>query len=211
MEEAIVTGRSFIRGVPTGPGASVDDAALVLMAQADPKRFAELYDHYVDLVYRACYSRLQSVTAAEDATSITFFNALAALHTFDPCARPFRSWLFAIAHNAVTDHFRSLQRRPETALDAVDEQVDRRQLPDDQAVLNDESRRLRTAMAALTDEQQQILELRLAGLNGPEIAEALGRNQGAIRTAQHRAFQRLRTLLSPGEGSAPAGKEAHHG
>jgi RNA polymerase sigma-70 factor (ECF subfamily) len=58
----------------------------------------------------------------------------------------------------------------------------------------------------LPDDQRRILELRLAGLSGPETAAALGKTHGAVKIAQHRAFTRLRGLLGVG-----AGKEACDG
>ena len=48
----------------------------------------------------------------------------------------------------------------------------------------------------LPDDQRRVLELRLAGLKGPEIARALGRSHGSIRVAQYRAIARLRSLLA---------------
>jgi DNA-directed RNA polymerase specialized sigma24 family protein len=46
-----------------------------------------------------------------------------------------------------------------------------------------------------------VVELRLAGLSGPEIALALGRSPGAVRLAQFRAYARLRDLLGPANAS----------
>jgi RNA polymerase sigma-70 factor (ECF subfamily) len=65
----------------------------------------------------------------------------------------------------------------------------------------------------LSDEQQQIIELRLAGLNGPEIAAALGRSAGSVRTAQHRAIARLRALLGSDRDGTANGerKDTTHG
>ena len=53
------------------------------MARAlhDRQAFGLLYDRYVDPVYRYCYGRLGSREEAEDATSLIFARALAALPT----------------------------------------------------------------------------------------------------------------------------------
>jgi len=197
-------------------GAPVDDATLVRAAQRDPLDFAHLYDRYVTPVYRFCYRRLGTVAAAEDAASSTFFKALAALPGFDAGAGSFRSWLFTIAHNVVRDQMRARQRRPEQALGDTFELIDHAPTPEELAIARDERRRLQTALAALPGDQQRIIELRLAGLDGPEIASALGRTPGAIRTAQHRAIAKLRTLLNPGPESdtqpvpVREGKDAPH-
>jgi DNA-directed RNA polymerase specialized sigma24 family protein len=48
------------------------------------------------------------------------------------------------------------------------------------------------------------VELRLAGLTGPEIREALGRSRSWVDTTQFRAIQRLRKVLAP----SPEGPDA---
>ena len=57
-------------------------------------------------------------------------------------------------------------------------------------------------LAQLPSDQRQILELRLAGLTGPEIAATLGRGLGAVKIAQVRAFARLRATLHPADATA---------
>ncbi|MCA9861292.1 MAG: hypothetical protein KC438_16315, partial [Thermomicrobiales bacterium] len=55
--------------------------------------------------------------------------------------------------------------------------------------------RLWSALQQLTDEQREVLELRLAGLSGKEIAEATHRSLTATKSIQFRALSRLRTVL----------------
>jgi RNA polymerase sigma-70 factor (ECF subfamily) len=172
-----------------------DDARLVARAQANPSAFGLLYDRYVQPIYWFCYRRLGSVQAAEDATSATFMKALSALPKYDIAGGSFRSWLFAIAHNVVLDHLRQVTRRGDRSLEAVAEAAGRSPSPEATAIAGDERTALQAALVHLTEEQRQIIELRLAGLNGPEIAAALGISHAAVRTAQRRALLRLRGLL----------------
>jgi RNA polymerase sigma-70 factor (ECF subfamily) len=68
--------------------------------------------------------------------------------------------------------------------------------PED-VVLQDEDRlSVAGLLAHLTPDQRQIVELRLAGLNGNEIAEVLGRSRGSVDTAQSRAITRLRAVFA---------------
>jgi RNA polymerase sigma-70 factor (ECF subfamily) len=169
----------------------VEEAALVAHAKRDRAAFAPLYAHYFDPIYRYCYRRLGNADAAADATSQVFAKALTALHT---CREEsFRSWLFAIAHNVLVDRFR--ERRPDAPLDAADAVVDPSPSPEDQAIAGDQRRQIVHLLAQLPPDQRRVVELRLAGLTATEIATALGRNRGAIDTAQCRAVQRLRQLL----------------
>jgi RNA polymerase sigma-70 factor (ECF subfamily) len=172
--------------------AHEDEAVLAGRAQRDPAAFAPLYERYLDPVYRYCYRRLGSREAAEDATSQVFSNALAALPGFRRGS--FRAWLFTIANNVVTDVYR--RRRPTQPLDGVPEPVDQTRTPEERAVAADESRNLRAVMGRLTADQQQVLELRLAGLTGAEIAAVLGRDVAAVKMLQLRAMRRLRVLLA---------------
>jgi RNA polymerase sigma-70 factor (ECF subfamily) len=112
---------------------------------------------------------------------------------YDAGAGSFRSWLFVIASNVVTDRYRAA--RPVQPLDLAAEFIDQDPSPEELAVAADQRRLVSAALAQLPDEQRQVVELRLAGLNGPEIAAALGRSHTAVRASQRRALIRLRTLL----------------
>jgi RNA polymerase sigma factor (sigma-70 family) len=172
------------------------DAELVARARRDRRAFAALYDRYLDAVYRYCYVRLGNREAAEDATSLVFTKAMDGL----PGLRggTFRSWLFAIAHNAVADAHRAA--RPVEALDAAAALADPNPEPDEWALRDDAGRAVREALRGLSPDQRDVVELRLAGLTGPEIANALGKSHAAIRITQFRAFARLRTLLEQTAG-----------
>lgn len=167
------------------------DAELVQRSQHDLEAFVDLYDRYVDPIYRYCRRRLPRA-AAEDATSTTFLHAIAAIRALDlDRADAFRPWLFTIARNAVFDQ---LRRRPTRPLDDL-ELVESGPSPDELAMQRDRSRRLALAIDALGPDQQQVIHLRLAGLQHPEIGEALGKSPGAIRVIHHRAVARLRQLM----------------
>jgi RNA polymerase sigma-70 factor (ECF subfamily) len=187
-----------------------DDASLVALAQADPRAFAHLYDRYIDPIHRYCHRRLGSIPTAEDATSATFEKAFAALPRFDPAGGTFRAWLFTIAHNVVLDHLRQATRRGDRSLETEAEIADKSPSPEATAIAGDERSALHVALAHLTEEQRQVVELRLARLNGPEIASALGISHAAVCTAQRRALLRLRALMEIDvEAITPNERSAH--
>lgn len=179
-----------------------DDARVVALAKRDPRAFAPLYARYFDPIYRYCYRRLGHPEAAADAAAQVFAKALAALPGYREDAPSFRSWLFAIAHNVIADDLRA--RRPVAPMAAAEHVAAAGPSPEE-AILTDEAGDMvLTLLALLPSDQRQILELRLAGLTGPEIAAALGRSVGAVKIAQVRAFARLRAMLDP--ASPAAGK-----
>ncbi len=177
------------------------EIAWIAAAQQDPHAFAPLYEAYVDLVWRYALSRLGDPQRAADATSTTFQRAMAALPGFQPQRRgdvtTFRSWLMTIAHNVVIDETR--HHHPATDLDDPSAQrwlIDTRRGPEDHAVAADERRRVERALAQLPDTQRQVVEFRLAGMKGAEIAEMLTMSESAVKTAHFRACAHLRDLLA---------------
>jgi RNA polymerase sigma-70 factor, ECF subfamily len=170
-----------------------DDADLVARAQRDRQDFALLYRQYLPLVYRYCYRRLGSRESAEDATSQIFAQALAALPRFQDRGGSFRAWLFTIAHNVVTDESRRM--RPAVSLDVAEEVAAPSLAPDELVIQAEERQRVSSLLGQLPPPQRQVLELRMAGLTGVEIAAALGRSHGAIRKLKYRTLIRLRDML----------------
>jgi RNA polymerase sigma-70 factor (ECF subfamily) len=177
------------------------EAAIIARAIADPQAFAPIYEFYVDLIFGYCQRRVSDPEFAADLTSQIFIKALTALPNFQsqPKATSFRSWLFTIAHNLVIDAHRT--RRPHHPIDGHDGDerpmlvVDPAPLPEDQALTADLRTALVDAMRHLTGQQRQIVDLRLAGLTGPEIASVLGLHIAAVKSLQFRAYAKLRTLL----------------
>lgn len=178
-------------GRPTPHPVPESDEALARQAAADPEAFAELYRRYLPRVYAYCWTRLDGREADEDATSQVWLNAYAALPRFR--ADNLRAWLFTIAHHVVTDIHRQRGRGTTVALD--DEAVDPARGPEHEALAAQTGAELRRAVRLLPADQQRVIELRLAGLTGPEIRVVLGRGRSWVDTTQHRAVVRLRQLL----------------
>jgi RNA polymerase sigma-70 factor, ECF subfamily len=182
---------SVLRFRRPAPHEEASDAALVARAQHDRQAFGLLYDRYVELIFRYRLVRLRDREDAEDATSLIFARALAALPT--QRGGSFRSWLFSIAHNVVVDAHR--RERSGLPLSMVEVLPARELSLEDQAVAEERRHAVVQGLASLPDEQRQVVELRLAGLTGPEVAATLGRSHDSVRTTQRRAVRQLRALL----------------
>ncbi len=175
------------------------DAQLAARATVDPSAFAGLYRRYVDVIYRYCYHRLDNRPAAEDATSDIFLKALSAIGSFRGSSS-FRSWLFTIAHNTVADQYRG--RRYDEPIETAALVFDTSPGPEDRALVVDGERSIRALLARLSPQQAGIIELRLAGLTGPEIAQVLGCSLASVKIGQVRGYGRLKDILG-----APARRE----
>jgi RNA polymerase sigma-70 factor (ECF subfamily) len=178
----------------TGPTLLSDsDEDLAARAATDPSAFAEIHRRYVDRIYRYCQRRLRSDDEIEDATNQIFLNALEGLHRTR--IRHVQPWLFSIAHNVVTDRYRS--RRKDAAIDLAWNVPSLSDSPEEAAIAHGDAADLYAALACLTSDQRQVVELRLSGLTGPEIRTVLGRSRSWVDTTQFRALKRLRELLKP--------------
>lgn len=175
------------------------DLAAVQAATADLRHFEPVYRQYAPAVYIYCLRRLGDREGAEDVTSIVFTRAMQSIASFRNTGHSFRAWLFTIAHHAVADAHRDAASKPVIWLD---ERVpDTRPSPEESALIANERERLAALLAMLSADQRRVVELRLAGLTGEEIAAVLDKNHGAIRQLQFRAMQRLQFL---------AGQETTH-
>ncbi|MDQ1383655.1 MAG: polymerase sigma-70 factor, subfamily [Actinomycetota bacterium] len=209
---ATVTTIAAVGPQPESPDSQAGDAggahepdeavkSLVARAQAgDPEAFGELYDRYVDLVYRYVYYRVGTSQLAEDLTSETFLRALRRISTFTWQGRDVGAWFVTIARNLIADHYKSGRYRLEMTSDDVSTVGEATQLVSDSpenAVLEAmQNKVLLEAVKQLNAEQQECIVLRfLQGLSVAETAQAMGKNDGAIKALQYRAVRALARLL----------------
>jgi RNA polymerase sigma-70 factor (ECF subfamily) len=154
--------------------------------------FEDLFSQCFPGVYRFIYARIQSAEAAEDLTSETFLRAWRQWPPRSTTGDTPKAWLFQIARNLVTDHYRTMQRHPTAHLS---EEHDCDGSSDPGADSRLDALAARAALASLPARDQDVLSLRLAGLSNREAAHALGRGEKATEMAFLRALQRLRDRL----------------
>ena len=164
---------------------------LIEESQRDPSRFAGLYERYFSRVYAFALARTGEQSMAEDVTSETFRRAFQNLPGFQWRGVPFSSWLFRIAANAASD-MRAKGGRQVPLEDVTEEAVGS---SDEMAFVEDRVHLL-GLLERLPGDQRRVVTLRFAeGMRGREIAEAMGRSEGAVKQLQLRALQNLRTWI----------------
>jgi RNA polymerase sigma-70 factor (ECF subfamily) len=177
---------------------TADDGTLDrLVAEArdgDPEAFAAIFDRFHEPVYRFIVSRIHRPTDAEDLTQLVFVKALEALPRYETRGVPFGGWLFRLARNVLIDHVRT--RHETSDLEVVLEHPDVDRGPDEWAMARQDLEAVGAALASLTDEQRETIELRFfAGLSAKEVAVAMGKQEGTVRGLQFRAIAALRRRL----------------
>jgi RNA polymerase sigma-70 factor (ECF subfamily) len=178
--------------------ANVDETALRLerAREGDERALAWLYDTYSPRIYRYLFRRTGNADVAEDLTGAVFLKVVDAIHSQSAWRSSFTGWLYRIAHNMLSDHRRTIHRRRECPLPDTLPATPSASLEDRAArgaaldVVSSMIRELRPDYAA-------VLQLRFAdGLPHAAVARRLGKTEGAVKVAQHRAIKLLRSRLA---------------
>ena len=164
---------------------------MVEAAQADPARFLDLYDRHFHRVYAYVIRRTANRAEAEDVTSEVFHRALAKLKGYEWRGTPFVAWLFRIASNELADRWQRAAREsgaPRPEVEESHQDLERRV-------------ELFQLVERLPDDQRSVIELRFGEDKSLlQVAEALGRSEGAVKQLQRRALENLRMSLEASHG-----------
>ncbi len=170
-----------------------DDEAIILAARGDNEAFSLLYERYVRRIYNYIYYRTGNQHDAEDLTERVFFRALNHIKTYNNRGLPFSAWLYRIAHNLVANWYRDTKRRKEVPLEDHSYTISRSDLPETEMVKDQEIETLMEALRHLPNDRQNLLILKFVErLSNEEIAQILGRTEGAIKSLYHRTLITLR-------------------
>ena len=169
-----------------------DERLLIEAAQKDPARFAGLYEEHFERVYAYVLRRVCDRTESQDITADVFQQALANIGRFEWRGAPFASWLFRIAANAIADHFQRKARQssapppPASSTDEDYDEVERRAA-------------LFRSVNLLPPDQRRVIVMRFGEEKSiREIAQEIGRSEGAVKQLQWRGLQSLRAQMIHG-------------
>jgi RNA polymerase sigma-70 factor (ECF subfamily) len=176
--------------------AALDDApearektrlAVARAKEGDDEALRFLYITYSQNIYGYVRSIVRDDHEAEDVTQHVFAKLMTSLVKYDDRGVPFFAWLIRLARNVAIDHLRANRLTPtETVLDpASSSDVDL-----------DHGDTVRAALAALPDEQREVVVLRhIVGLTPAEIADRMGRTESSIHGLHHRGRRTLQREL----------------
>jgi RNA polymerase sigma-70 factor (ECF subfamily) len=165
--------------------------------QGDRDALEELYLLHFDRIYSYLHMSVGNRHDAEDLTTQTFLKMLEAIGRFEWKAVPFSAWLFRIAHNLAMDHFRATKRvQPE---EEVPEPAGSEEASAEFHALHSIGRAsMIDLVAGLSPEQRQVLTLKFVfNFANGDVAEILGKTEGAVKSLQHRALASLQKHVSP--------------
>lgn len=164
-------------------------SALLRLAQnGDSYAYSEFLER-VSLELKPYLYAKVGANMADDALQEILVSIHSARHTFLP-SRPLAPWLFAIAHRRVTDLLRS-QRRFERKRDAF--------AMEETLKVSSAENKLGDALLELGERDRNIVsKLKLEGYSVNEVADQLSLSVSAVKVAAHRAYSKLKKILSGG-------------
>lgn len=176
-------------GSPPKASPVAEERLLVEAAQHDLAKFGALYDLHFERVYAYIAARTRDRATAEDLTAEVFYKALANLANYEWRGVPFAAWLLRIAANAIVDHAKGAYREIPAEDDPPEPSKAEMRVVEDRA-------RLFRLVRELPETQRQVVQHRFVDeLSIREVAERLGKTEGAIKQLQLRALERLRAQM----------------
>jgi RNA polymerase sigma factor (sigma-70 family) len=191
--------------VPDWRIAGRSDAELAAAAAAgDRGAFAGIYDRYADRLHDFCVGMVRDHDAAADCVQDVFCTAATRLPQLRQPDK-LRPWLYAIARHEALRQIR--QRRREQVSDELPEVASGEAGPDTLAARTELAALVTEAVGGLSERDRTVLDLTYRhGLDGPELAEALGVTPKNANTM----VERLRDTVERSLGALLVARGARH-
>jgi RNA polymerase sigma-70 factor (ECF subfamily) len=175
--------------------ASLEKKLLDGAKRYNQEALAAIYDRFSPGIYAYSLRLLGDVDLAEECTGETFSRFLRALRSGSGPQEYLQAYLYRIAHNWITDHYRRQTPQPLELDENL--QADESEAPQQTADQHFGEARIRAALQQLTPDQRQVIILRyIEDWDNQEVASALDKPIGAIKALQHRALEALRKVLT---------------
>ncbi len=167
------------------------------VSRGDQQAFAQLYDATSRKVFGIVLHVLRDHAQAEEVTQEVYVEVWRLARRYDSTQGSVTAWLNTMAHRRAIDRVRSAERRTQRERRHFEFQTDDRSPdPSELVVANDEGRRVRDALAQLSEGQRTAVELAyFQGKTQREVAEVLQVPLGTVKTRIRDGMQRLRKQL----------------
>ncbi|MEQ8896990.1 MAG: sigma-70 family RNA polymerase sigma factor [Roseovarius sp.] len=182
-----------VKDEPEHPGLEWAACILRIRESRDRAAFAALFRHFAPRVKAFLMRSGADAAMAEECTQEVMAAVWQKAHLFDPTRASAATWIFTIARNRKIDALRKMKRpEPEDLPWGPEEEPDQ----EDILALQQESKKLEEAVAALPAKQRDLIEKAYFGdLSHREIAEETGLPLGTIKSRIRLALDRLRHTM----------------
>ena len=166
-----------------------------IITKRDTESYGQLYDLYIEKIYRFIYFKVQSKEDAEDITSEVFLKAWQYIIDKSPTTiESISGLLFSIARNAIIDWYRQKAKKPVVSIEVITELAANTDHHEAFASA-EEVKHMLEIMKKLKQDYQEVLLLKyIEGLKIGEIARVVGKSSINVRVLLHRATKKLKEL-----------------
>ncbi len=162
------------------------------------KIFSQIYDRYVEKIYRFIFLKVNSQEIAEDLCSETFLRYWERFKEGQDSIENPQAFLYQISRNLVTDHYREKARTPVVSAEYAVITDPRTDL-EERSLVSSDLQSIKAALASLKEDYQEVVIWHyLNDLSIIEIAKTLNKSEGAVRVMLHRALNALKKELGEG-------------
>jgi len=166
------------------------------MTDSINEQFGQIYDQYIDKIYRFVYVKVDSQEVAEDITSKVFTKGWESYQNQSSEIKNPGAFLYQIARNAVVDHYRDKGRTKTVSVDVSPDIADPGTNAQDMAILSADVSNIKKAMQKLEKDHQDILIWHyLEDVPIADIAKLLNRPAGTVRVMLHRGLKDLKNII----------------
>jgi len=167
-----------------------------IKSKKDAEAYGEIYDQYIDKIYRFIFFKVGRAEDAEDLASETFLKTWQYINEGKP-VKNLNALLYSVARNLVVDHFRLKKTKSEAVLeDDVLENISDENKTVYNLEVGQEMKNILGALRSLKDEYREVIIMHFIDeLSIGEIAEVLGKSNGNVRVLLHRALTAARETV----------------
>jgi RNA polymerase sigma-70 factor, ECF subfamily len=165
------------------------EALMVRYQQGDASAATDLVTRLSPAMHRFFMAQFVSRRYADDLLQETWLRIHQVRHTYRP-GEPVLPWLYSIARHIRVDQYRKTRR-----VETREQQVEK--LPEIGAVERKSGPDLDALLASLPQSQRDVVVmLKVAGMSLEEVARATSSSVGSVKQKAHRAYDKLRELLT---------------
>lgn len=166
-------------------------------AQQNPAAFRPLYDRYYEPIFRFIHRRTGAEALSADICSEVFFKAMQKLNGYVFKGVPFSAWLYRIASNEITQHFRNTQKNRVVSVETTTLPDLMEEMGDLEAVGNHQFQEtLIPGLNQLKPKDLELIELRFFEQRPfKEIADLLEITESSCKMRTYRVLGRLKKIL----------------
>ena len=160
------------------------------------EQFSQIYDQYIDKIYRFVYLKVSSQEMAEDITSKVFLKGWETFQNPKKGIENPGAFLYQIARNLVIDYYRSKGRTMVVSTDASPDIIDPGTDIQEKAILSVDIETVKKSIQKLKPEHQDIIIwYYLEDMPIAQIAKLVDKPEGTVRVMLHRGLKTLKDMI----------------